>query len=57
LKSLNNKNLILDVIPFVYQIVHPNIREINIQILNNWEKEIFLKALEFMVLFNISIKT
>lgn len=30
LKCLNNKNLVLDVIPYIYQIIHPNIRDINV---------------------------
>jgi len=36
--------------------IHPEVREINIQLFNQQEKDIFLKAIEFMVLFDIKLK-
>lgn len=35
--------------------IHPEVREINIQLFNPWEKEVFLKAIELLVLFGIKI--
>ena len=55
LQCLNKKDITLDILPSVYQIIHPDIRDINIQMFNAWEKVLFLKALEFMVIFNIKI--
>ena len=53
---LRKKDMMLDLLPYVYQMIHPDVREINIQLFNNTEKEAFLKALELMVLFDIRIK-
>jgi len=36
--------------------LHPEVREINIQLFNPLEKEVFLKAIELMVLFDIKIR-
>jgi len=47
--------MLLDILPLVYLIIHPEIREINIQLFNPWEKEIFVRAIELMVLFDIKL--
>ena len=52
---LKKKDLAFDILPLVYILVHPEIREINIQLFNKWEKEIFLRAIEFMVFFDIKL--
>lgn len=53
---LRKKDMMLDILPMVYSMIHPDVREINIQLFNPYEKEVFLKALELMVLFDIRIK-
>ena len=40
----------------MYQIIHPDVNESNIHLFKEREKEVFLKAIEFMVIFNIKIK-
>jgi hypothetical protein len=56
LKCLRKKDMMLDVLPFIYQMIHPEVREINIQLFDTNEKHIFLTALELMVMFDIKIK-
>lgn len=46
----------LDILPSVYLMIHPEVRECNIQLFNPKEKEVFLQALELMVMFDIKIK-
>ena len=48
--------MMLDILPNVYQMIHPEVREINIQLFDTYEKHVFLTALELMVLFDIKIK-
>lgn len=43
------------VVEGVYHMIHPDIRDINVQLLNPQEKEVFMRALEFMVMFGIEI--
>ena len=52
---MKKKDLTFDILPLVYILLHPEIREINIQLFNKWEKEIFLKAIELMVFFDIKL--
>ena len=35
--------------------IHPDVRDCNIQLFNKQEKEVFLKAVELMVMFDIKI--
>lgn len=44
------------VVEGIYQMIHPDIRDINVQLLSATEKEVFLRALEFMVMFDIEIQ-
>lgn len=53
---LRRKDVMLDILPSIYIMIHPEVREINIQLFNQQEKDIFLKAIEFMVLFDIKLK-
>ena len=52
---LKKKDLCFDILPLVYVLIHPEIREINIQLFTAWEKEIFLRAIELMVFFDIKL--
>jgi len=52
---LKKKDLLFDILPLVYILIHPEIREINIQLFNKWEKDIFLRAIELMVFFDIKL--
>jgi hypothetical protein len=53
---LDKRSFLIDILPSVYQILHPTVREINIQLFTEWERTVFLAALEFMVVFNIKLK-
>ena len=53
---IRKKDMMLDILPNVYQMIHPEVREINIQLFDTYEKHVFLTALELMVLFDIKIK-
>lgn len=53
---IRKKDMMLDILPCVYLMIHPEVREINIQLLDTYEKQVFLTALELMVLFDIKIK-
>jgi hypothetical protein len=53
---IRRKDMMFDVLPWIYLMVHPDVREINLQLFNDQEKHIFLKAIEFLVLFDIKIK-
>lgn len=53
---IRKRDMMFDVLPWIYLMVHPDVREINIQLFNDFEKHIFLKAIEFLVLFDIKIK-
>lgn len=55
-QCLSKRNILIDILPCVYSIVHPEVREVNIQLYNEWERTVFVSALEFMVVFNIKIK-
>lgn len=55
-QCLSKKNIMIDILPCVYSVVHPEVREVNIQLYNDWERTVFLSALEFMVVFNIKLK-
>ena len=50
--------MMLHVLPYVYLLIHPEVRETNhnIHLFNDREKEVFIAALELMVLFDIKIK-
>ena len=48
--------MMLDILPSIYIMIHPEVREINIQLFNQQEKDLFLKAIEFMILFDIKLK-
>jgi hypothetical protein len=47
--------MMMDILPSVYQMLHPEVREINIQLFNDYEKEVFLRAIELLVMFDIKI--
>ena len=44
-----------DVLPFIYRMIHPEVRPINSQLLNNHEKESLRTSIEIMVLFDIKL--
>ena len=46
-----------DILPFIYHMIHPNIREINTQLFTKHEKYAFQSAIEIMVLFDITLKS
>ena len=45
----------IDVLPFVYRMIHPAARPINSQLLNTHEKESLRTSIEVMVLFDIRL--
>lgn len=45
-----------DVLPYIFQIIHPNVRDLNIQLFTPFEKLAFLTAIEVMVMFDIKLK-
>ena len=45
-----------DVLPYVYRMIHPEVRPINSQLLNNHEKESLRTSIEIMILFDIKLK-
>lgn len=53
---IRKKDMMLDILPHIYLMIHPEVREINIQLFDTREKETFLTTLELMVLFDIKIK-
>lgn len=55
-QCLSKRNILIDILPSVYQIIHPNVRETNILLFTDWERTVFLVALEFMVVFNIKLR-
>ncbi|CDW81860.1 chromosome transmission fidelity protein 18 homolog [Stylonychia lemnae] len=44
-----------DLLPYIYQMIHPQIREINTQLFTKHEKQSFSTALEIMVMFDITL--
>jgi hypothetical protein len=45
-----------DILPFIYIIIHPNIRDINTQLFTKHEKQAFQTAIEIMVMFDVKLK-
>lgn len=45
-----------DVLPYIYYMIHPNVRDINTQLFNKHEKQAFQTAIEVMVMFDIKLK-
>lgn len=45
-----------DVLPYIYHMIHPNVREINTQLFNKHERQVFQTAIEIMVMFDIKLK-
>lgn len=52
---IRKRDMMIDILPHVYNMLHPNVREINIQLFDEFEKQIFLKAIELMVVFDIKL--
>eukprot|EP00356_Strombidium_inclinatum_P001948 CAMPEP_0170512636 /NCGR_PEP_ID=MMETSP0208-20121228/66959_1 /TAXON_ID=197538 /ORGANISM="Strombidium inclinatum, Strain S3" /LENGTH=149 /DNA_ID=CAMNT_0010796285 /DNA_START=460 /DNA_END=909 /DNA_ORIENTATION=+ len=54
--QVRKKDMLLDILPSVYSMLHPDVRDVNVQLFNEQEKESFLATLELMVLFDITLK-
>ena len=46
-----------DVLPFVYHMIHPQVRDVNTQLFTPVEKDCFKKAIEIMVTFDIKLSS
>jgi hypothetical protein len=45
-----------DVLPYIYKMIHPNIRDTSTQLFSKHERQVFQTALEIMVMFDIKLK-
>lgn len=53
--NMSRSEFCRDVLPSLYQIMHPEVRDTNVQLLSETERCQFLAALEFMVMLNLKI--
>ena len=53
---LRRGELYLDVLPYVYRMIHPNVRDVNTTLFNADEHLSFKLAIEIMVTFDIKLK-
>ena len=45
-----------DILPYIFLMMHPNVRDINTQLFNKHEKQAFQTAIEIMVMFDVKLK-
>jgi len=45
-----------DVLPYLFHMIHPNVRDQNTQLFSKFEKVAFQTAIELMVVFGIQLK-
>lgn len=53
--GVNKKRFLLDMLPYVYHMINPSIREINTQLFNKHERCAFQTAIEVMVMLDIKL--
>jgi hypothetical protein len=46
-----------DVLPYLFHMIHPNVRDQNTQLFSKFEKVAFQTAIELMVVFGLQLKT
>ena len=54
--GMTMRNFKMHVLPYVYQLMHPNIRDINTQLFTKYERECFMQAIEIMVMFDVRLE-
>eukprot|EP00347_Sterkiella_histriomuscorum_P000515 403375550 len=54
--GIRKRDFNTDILPFIYHMVHPNIREINTQLFTKHERIAFQQAIEIMIMFDITLK-
>ena len=53
--TLRKNEMYFDVLPFVYQMLHPQLRDVGSQLYTNDEKKCFKQAIELMITFDIKL--
>ena len=53
---LRKEDLYLDVLPYVFRMIHPNVRDVNTSLFNKDEHMSFRLAIEIMVTLDIKLK-
>ena len=53
---LRKEDLYLDVLPYVFRMIHPNVRDVNTSLFNRDEHMSFKLAIEIMVTLDIKLK-
>ena len=54
--SLSRKVIVSQLIPYVYQLIQPSTREINIELMNQEEQKLIKNAINIMILCGINFK-
>jgi hypothetical protein len=53
--SMKRADFKQDVLPYLYLMIHPNVRDMNTSLFSQHEKQAFNSAIELMVMFDIKL--